>query len=581
MLEELRISGLGVIDEAVLELAPGLTVVTGETGAGKTMVVQGLSLLFGGRADAGRVRPGSSKAVVEGRLVLDPDHPAVVRAQDAGGDLDDDALLVTRTVGSDGRSRAHVGGRSVPVAVLGDVGELVLALHGQSDQLRLLRPAQQRDALDRFAGPDLLALRERFAATWARWRDVQGTLAQLQAEAEERSREAELLRLGLAEVDGLQPQPGEDAALHAEIERLANADDLRLAASSAQEALTGDETGEATDALQLLTAARRALETAAAHDGTLGDLAGRAREAAVLVTDLAQELASYAASVDADPVRLTVAQERLAALTTVVRRHAATDLDGVLSWAAAANDRLLALDGTGDTVSALRDEESALTVALGDLAAQLSAARSAAAQRFGDEVTVELSALAMPHAAVSVAVTQREEADGLPVGDRVLHAAAHGVDDVELLLEPHPGAPARALHKGASGGELSRVMLAVEVVFAGSDGTPVMVFDEVDAGVGGAAAVEVGKRLARLARDHQVVVVTHLPQVAAFADQHLQVRKDSSDGSVTRSGIVALDEAGRVVELSRMMAGTDTGMSRGHAEELLAAAAAAKSTTPA
>jgi DNA repair protein RecN (Recombination protein N) len=581
MLEELRISGLGVIDEAVLELAPGLTVVTGETGAGKTMVVQGLSLLFGGRADAGRVRPGSSKAVVEGRLVLEPDHPAVVRAQDAGGDLDDDALLVTRTVGSDGRSRAHVGGRSVPVAVLGDVGELVLALHGQSDQLRLLRPAQQREALDRFAGPDLLALRERFGATWARWRDVQGTLAQLQAEAEERSREAELLRLGLAEVDGLQPQPGEDVALHAEIERLANADDLRLAASSAQEALTGDETGEARDALQLLTAARRALETAAAHDGTLGDLAGRAREAAVLVTDLAQELASYAASVDADPVRLTVAQERLAALTTVVRRHAATDLDGVLTWAAAANDRLLALDGTGDTVSALRDEESALTVALGDLAAQLSAARSAAARRFGEEVTGELSALAMPHAAVSVAVTQREEADGLPVGDRVLHAAAHGVDDVELLLEPHPGAPARALHKGASGGELSRVMLAVEVVFAGSDGTPVMVFDEVDAGVGGAAAVEVGKRLARLARDHQVVVVTHLPQVAAFADQHLQVRKDSSDGSVTRSGIVALDEAGRVVELSRMMAGTDTGLSRGHAEELLAAAAAAKSAGPA
>jgi DNA repair protein RecN (Recombination protein N) len=579
MLEELRISGLGVIDEAVLELAPGLTVVTGETGAGKTMVVQGLSLLFGGRADAGRVRPGSSKAVVEGRLLLDPDHPAVIRAHDAGGDLDEDALLVTRTVGADGRSRAHVGGRSVPVAVLGDVGEVVLALHGQSDQLRLLKPAQQRDALDRFAGPELMVLRERFAITWARWRDVQGTLAQLQAEAAERAREAELLRLGLAEVETLQPQPGEDAALHAEIERLANADDLRLAASAAQQALTGDETGEATDVLQLLTAARRALEAAAPHDHTLADLAGRAREAAVLVADLAQELASYAASVDADPVRLTVAQERLAALTTVVRRHGTTDLDGVLAWAAGASDRLLALDGTGDTVTALGDEEAALTVVLGELAAQLSAARSTAAQRFGNEVTVELNALAMPHAAVSVAVSQRVEPDGLPVGDRVLQAGPHGVDDVELLLEPHPGAPARALHKGASGGELSRVMLAVEVVFAGSDGVPIMVFDEVDAGVGGAAAVEVGKRLARLARDHQVVVVTHLPQVAAFADQHLQVRKDSSDGSVTRSGIVALDDAGRVVELSRMMAGTDTGLSRGHAEELLAAAAAAKSAS--
>jgi DNA repair protein RecN (Recombination protein N) len=577
MLEELRIAGLGVIDEAVLELAAGLTVVTGETGAGKTMVVQGLSLLFGGRADAGRVRPGSSKAVVEGRLLLAPDHPAVDRVRDAGGELDDDTLLVTRTVGADGRSRAHVGGRSVPVAVLGEVGEQVLALHGQSDQLRLLRPAQQREALDRFAGPELLALRDRFAGAWARWRDVQTTLAQLEAEAQERAREAELLRLGVAEIEALQPQPGEDVSLHAEIERLANADDLRLAASSAQQALTGDESAEAVDALQLLTAARRSLEVGGAHDVTLGELAGRAREVAVLVADLAQELASYVAGVDADPVRLTVAQERLAALTTVVRRHAAADLEGVLTWSTGASDRLLALDSTGDTVSALREEEVALSHLLGQLAAQLSAARLAAATRFGKAVTAELAALAMPQAVAAAAVTQREAPDGLAVGDRLLHAGAHGVDDVELLLTPHPGSPARALHKGASGGELSRVMLAVEVVFAGSDGTPIMVFDEVDAGVGGAAAVEVGKRLARLARDHQVVVVTHLPQVAAFADQHLQVRKDSGSGSVTRSGIVALDDAGRIAELSRMMAGSDTGLSRGHAEELLAAAAVAKS----
>src|SRR3954468_8052504 len=230
MLDEVRISGLGVIAEAVLELGPGLTVVTGETGAGKTMVVQGLSLLFGGRADAGRVRPGSARAVVEGRLCLDAAHPAVDRAQDAGGELDDGALLVARSVGADGRSRAHVGGRSVPVAVLSEVGEQVLALHGQSDQLRLLRPAQQREARDRFAGPEVLARRERFAADWARWRDVQGTLAQLQAQADERAREAGLLRLGLDEVEALSPLAAEDTALQAEIERLANADDLRQAA---------------------------------------------------------------------------------------------------------------------------------------------------------------------------------------------------------------------------------------------------------------------------------------------------------------------------------------------------------------
>jgi DNA repair protein RecN (Recombination protein N) len=577
MLEELRISGLGVIEDAVLELGPGLTVVTGETGAGKTMVVQGLSLLFGGRADAGRVRPGSARAVVEGRLSLDPAHPAVDRAQDAGGELDDGVLLVARSVGADGRSRAHVGGRSVPVAVLSEVGEQVLALHGQSDQLRLLRPTQQREALDRFAGPEVLALRERFAADWARWRDVQGTLAQLQAQADERAREAGLLRLGLDEVEALSPLAAEDAALQTEIERLANADDLRLAAASAQAALTGDEGSEAVDALTLLTAARRGLEAAAAHDPALAGLGARAREASVLVTELAQDLASYAASVDTDPTRLATAQDRLAALTAAVRRHAAPDVDGLLAWAATASDRLLALDGTGDTLTALQKEVVALAASLDALAQQLTEARSAAAARFGAAVTAELVSLAMPHAVVSASVSQREEPDGLLVAGHALHAGPHGVDDVELLLEPHPGAPARPLHKGASGGELSRVMLAVEVVFAGSDGTPVMVFDEVDAGVGGAAAVEVGRRLARLARDHQVVVVTHLPQVAAFADQHLQVRKDSGDGTVTRSGVVTLDDAGRVVELSRMMAGADTGLSRGHAEELLSAAAAAKS----
>ncbi len=569
VLEEMRIQGLGVIDDAVLELGPGLTVVTGETGAGKTMVVQGLSLLFGGRSDAGRVRPGAAKALVEGRLALPADHPAVIRALDAGGELDDDTLLLSRTVGADGRSRAHVGGRSVPVAVLGELGEHLLAVHGQSDQQRLLQPVRQRQALDRYAGPEVLDRRDRFAGLWARWRDVRATLRQLETEATERSREADLLRLGLAEVEAAAPQPGESQTLATEIERLANADDLRTAATVAQQALTGDESAaEAGDALQLLTEARRSLEAVAHHDPLLGELAGRAKEAALLAADLAQELASYAAGVDADPARLSTAQDRLGTLTTLVRRHGADDVDGVLAWSRQASDRLLELDGTGDSVQALQAEDARLAAELIALAAELTAARTTAALRFGTAVTAELVELAMPHAVVTAAVSQRD-------GDPLLAAGPDGVDDVELLLVPHPGAPARPLHKGASGGELSRVMLAVEVVFAGSDATPVMVFDEVDAGVGGKAAVEVGKRLARLARDHQVVVVTHLPQVAAFADQHLQVVK-ADDGTVTRSGIVALDEAGRVAELSRMMAGLDSGLARGHAEELLAAAAQAK-----
>ena len=564
VLEEIRIRGLGVIDDAVLELSPGLTVVTGETGAGKTMVVQGLSLLFGGRADAGRVRPGADRALVEGRLALDARSPAVERAVDAGAELDDGALLLSRVVGSDGRSRAHVGGRSVPVGVLAEIGEHALALHGQSDQQRLLKPAEQRAALDRYAGSAVLTLRDRFRADWARWRDVTALVSELTAAAAERARE----------VEAAQPTAGEAATLTGEIERLANADDLRMAATTAHAAVTADEM-DVPDALGLVTAARRALDQAAGHDPRLAALAGRVAEAGHLLADVAADLASYADAVDADPLRLAAAQDRLAVLTTLMRRHGVETTDAVLAWAQEASTRLFDLDGADDQIAALQAEAAALETSLGVLGGELSAARLSAAEAFGAAVTAELVELAMPHAQVSGAVTQRESAEGLQVGERRLAAGPDGVDDVELLLVPHAGAGTRPLQKGASGGELSRVMLAVEVVFAGSDPVPVMVFDEVDAGVGGRAAVEVGRRLARLARDHQVVVVTHLPQVAAFADRHLQVIK-ADDGSITSSGVVALEGDARVAELSRMLAGLDSGLARGHAEELLAAAAEAK-----
>ena len=577
VLEEMRISGLGVIDDAVLELSPGLTVVTGETGAGKTMVGQGSDLLFGGRADAGRVRPGSAKAVVEGRLSLPAGSPALARAAEAGAELDDGALLITRTVAVDGRSRAHLGGRSVPAGVLAELSEHVVAVHGQSDQQRLLRPAAQRGALDRYAGAPVGVPRERFRVGYERWRSVRADLAALRDAAAERLREAELLRLGLAEVEAAAPTPGEDDALREQVDRLANADDLRAAAAGAQAALTGDEVGDDVDALGLLTAARRTLEGAAGLDPARGALAARVAEAAFLVADVAADLAGSATGVDADPASLATAQDRLGALTALVRRHAADDVDAVLAWSQTASLRLRDLDGADDRIAELEEQEQALREELAGAGEGLSAARAEAAGRFGAAVGAELTALAMPHARVTAAVTQTEDPRGLAVGERVLAVGPDGLDAVELLLVPHPGAPPRPLHKGASGGELSRVMLAVEVVLADSDPVPVMVFDEVDAGVGGRAAVEIGRRLARLARDHQVLVVTHLPQVAAFADQHLQVVKASSGpgaGSVTRSGVVALDDTARIAELSRMMAGHDSGLARGHAEELLAAAAA-------
>ncbi|MYS86304.1 DNA repair protein RecN [Embleya scabrispora] len=573
----MRIQGLGVIEDAVVELAPGFTVVTGETGAGKTMVVTGLGLLFGGRADAGLVRNGTGKALVEGRLSVPADSPAGRRAAEAGAEVDDGELLLARTLSAEGRSRAHVGGRAAPIGLLTDLADDLIAVHGQTDQQRLLRPARQRGALDRYAGEAVSAPLKAYGGVYRRLREVSAELTEITTRARERAQEADLLRFGLTEIEQVVPQPGEDAELAAETLRLGHADALRTAATTAHEALLGDpETGsDAVDASTLLGAAHRAVEAVRAHDPALAALADRLGEVGYLVSDVAGELASYAAGVDADPVRLAAAEERRAALSALTRKYGES-IDEVLAWAERSAARLAELDGDDDRTEELTAERDALRGELATLAGEVSAARHAAAERFASAVTGELTALAMPYARVGVAISGVDDPDGLPVGDRVLAYGPMGVDEVELQLSPHPGAPPRPLAKGASGGELSRVMLAVEVVFAGADPVPTFVFDEVDQGVGGKAAVEVGRRLARLARVAQVIVVTHLPQVAAFADRHLVVEK-SSDGTVTRSGVVTLDDAARVRELSRMLAGLeDSELGRAHAEELLATAAGAK-----
>jgi len=563
VLEEMRIRGLGVIAEAVLDLHPGLTVVTGETGAGKTMVVQGLGLLMGGRADSGLVRPGEARAVVEGRL---RDVPAEVaeRVADAGGELDSDgALLVGRAVTTEGRSRAYVGGAGVPAGVLAAaVGDLV-AVHGQHDAQRLLRPTEQRAALDRYAGPAAAALLRDYQRAFDRWRSVSSELGELTDRARERAQEAEALRAGLERVAAVEPAPGEDVELAVTAERLRNAADLQAAAGAAHAALAGESMGgDGQDVQALLAAARRAVGAADRHDPDLADLGRRVADLAYLVADVAADLASYGASVEADPERLAAVEERRAALSALTRVYGPA-LSDVRDWASDAGRRLAELDSDADRREDLAAERDRARAEVVDLAGSLSAARREAAVAFTAAVTGELAGLAMPAARVTVE-------------QRATELGPSGADEVELLLTAHPGAPPRPLSRGASGGERSRVMLAVEVVLAGRDLPGTRVFDEVDAGVGGRAAVEVGSRLARLARDCQVVCVTHLPQVAAFADRHLRVVK-SDDGTVTQSGVEQLDSAGRVRELSRMLAGLEESeLARGHAEELLSAAAAAK-----
>ncbi len=576
MIEELRISSLGVIEASTLELGPGFTVVTGETGAGKTMVVTALGLLLGGRADSGAVRVGARQARVEGVVRTDGVTGLAAAVEEAGGEVEDDLVVLARNVSAEGRSRAYVGGAGVPVATLADIAEPLVAVHGQSDQHRLLKATTQRAALDVFAGAAVAGPLEHYREVHDRLVATERELVVVLATARERAREADLLRFGVDEVEGVAPQPGEDLELASEEARLGHADTLRTAAEQAREALSSDQGSP--DALGAVAAARGQLDSVREHDPEAGQLADRVAEVTYLLSDLAADVASYASSIDTDPARLAGVSERRAALVALTRKYG-DSVDAVLAWAEQAASRLLELDATDETIEELTRARVALRAELADVAQTLSAERQAAADRLAAAVSAELTLLAMPDASMGIQVRVRETPappdphspppDALEVGGRWVRFHSHGVDEVELLLTANAGSEPRPLHKGASGGELSRVMLAVEVCLADTHPVPTFVFDEVDAGVGGAAAVEIGRRLAALAEHAQVLVVTHLPQVAAFADRHIVVEK-SSDGSVTSSGLTTLDDAGRELELSRMlagMAGSDSALA--HARELL------------
>ena len=556
MLEEIRVSDLGVIAHVAVPLGPGLTVLTGETGAGKTMLLEALGLLAGGRADSTLVRPGARRTLVEGRWRLPDGHPALARAAAAGAELDDDGtLLVVRTVSADGRSRCTAGGVGVPVSLLAELGEQLVAVHGQADQQRLAAPRVHRALLDRFAGPAaaelLVACRTAHAARAAAAQE----LAEVTGRARERALEADGLRHGLDAVRAVQPVAGEEAETERLVARLAHAESLAATVHSAHDALTE---GDGNDARTHTAHAVRLVRDAAALDPGLAALAERLDEVTVLVEEAARDLASYAAGLVVDPATLQAAQERTQALSALVRRYApGGDATALLAWADGAERRLGELDGGDERVAALQRRVEQESAALRDAAGRLTALRADTGARLSGEIGVELAALAMPAATVQVELAPTDP-------------GPHGADQVTFTLAPHPGAPARPVSRGASGGERSRIMLALEVVLAAADPVPTLVFDEVDAGVGGQAAVEVGRRLARLGRSHQVLVVTHLAQVAAFADAHVRVVKEAP-GEVAVSAVTVLDDAGRAAELARMI-----GAARGsrsaldHARELLA-----------
>lgn len=560
MIEQLRIRDLGVIVDTTLNFGPGFTAITGETGAGKTMVVSALGLLMGERSDAGAVRSGADAARVGG-IVRTGDPTVIELVEDAGGEVEDGDLTLSRTVSSEGRSRASVGGSAAPVGSLAKLADRLFAVHGQSEQLRLRSSTAQREMLDRFGGAKLLTLLGEYQRVHRERRELDAELIELTESRDERLREAARLREELEQIEAADPQSGEEHELKSRIDRLSNIEELRGATSAALRALSNESDDPyASDASALLDEALREIEKVVSTDAQLETIAESLRALSFQVSDIGRELAGYASNLDQDgPGELAAANDRLAQLNGLMRKYG-VDTDEVIAYGANAAQRLGELDGDDNRIETLSTRLAEVRDAEAELAATLTQLRTSAAVRLGELVSTELHQLALPDANFVVEVTAAE------LGN-------YGADEVKLLLQPHPGAAPRALARGASGGELSRVMLALEVVVAASDPVPTFVFDEVDAGVGGAAAIEIGRRLARLARTSQVIVVTHLAQVAAFANNHLQVVKDSA-GGFTQSSCKQLEGEDRLAEMARLLSGLpDSENALAHAGELLALAA--------
>jgi DNA repair protein RecN (Recombination protein N) len=548
VLHELRVENLLLIERAELRLGPGLNVLTGETGAGKTVLAHALDLLLGGRPRSGIVRPGAAEAYVEGVFAL----PAVVPEH-----LPPDAeeLVLARRVSAEGRTRAYVNGRSATAADLAELGAPLLSFYGQHEHRRLTLGSAQLEILDSFAGASQAERRGAFRELWARERSLAARLSELRERAGTRERELDLLEWELAEIERAEPSEAEEAALSEERERLRHVEALRAAAAAALAGLSGEDDGGA--ALALASVAQ-SLEGVAGVDAALDGLAGRARALALEAEDLAGELRRYGEGVEAPPGRLDEVEERLAGFDRLKRKHGGT-IAAVLAHGEACRARRDELAGAEEAIGAAEADLADVRASLAEAAGELRAARAAAAETLSAAVVERLAGLAMDGATFSVALSDRAE------------PGPTGADEVEFLIAPNPGVPARPLREIASGGELSRVMLALMGV-AAEAGPPTLVFDEVDAGIGGVTARAVGEQLRALSAGRQVICITHLPQIASLADRHFTIVKDTS-GETAVTTVAELARADVVGELVRMLgADRDDAAARRHARELLKAA---------
>jgi len=556
MLLELTVQNLLLIEDARLELAPGLNVITGETGAGKTVLAHALDLLLGGRAKPGVVRPGSSEAYVEGIFEL----PAGLRSEHLAADATE--LVLARRVAADGRTRAYLGGRSITVGELRDLAGELLSFYGQHEHRKLMLSAAQLDILDGSAGPEQIERRAACAAAWNAVREARAELARLDELAGARERELDLLEFELREIEELDPQSDERDSLVIDRDRLRNIEGLRLAAAAAEQVLAGDEAG----ALSGLVAARSSLDGVRHVDPDLAVLAERAGALALEGEDLLSELRHYADSLEAEPGRLEQIEERLAAIARLERKHGGT-VAAVLEHAARCRARREELVGAELAMEAAQTGLDAAVREHAGLAEALSSARAAAAPLLAGAVAERLAELAMEQASFDVVLTPSDP-------------GPFGVEQAQFVIAPNPGVPAAPLRDSASGGELSRVMLAL-LGAAHGGGNTTLVFDEIDAGIGGHTARAVGEQLRALAAGRQILAITHLPQVASLAARHFTIAKDTT-AKTTRTTVTRLADGEVVEELVRMLGADerDAGARR-HAQELLRGRVPAAAAVPA
>ena len=571
MINDLRIQNIGVIEDVSLEMSAGFTVLTGETGAGKTMILTAFQMVIGEKVDNNLVRANEKTAVVEAFIQVPNDRNIRARLEELDIAIEDGGTQLSRTIAREGRGKIILGGRSVPSATLEEITQSSITIHGQGDQVLLNKPNYQRELIDQFAGPNHLTMLQGYQELYTKYVETRKRLEELNKAGSQNALKISQLQESLKELTEANLEVDEEITITERINLINNSDDIFESLALADKLLNGGEDSLGSISSQI-TSARKALDAAAAKSDRIASLRDQISNLEAEISNVASDVNRDLSSLDRDPATIDKLEARRALIKKMLTKYGPTSKDALANIQVFQN-QLLDIE---DLPAAIENVEKEIKTILKDLSVKaqiLHDTRIESAQNISKAIEKELTSLSIPNAKFQVSVETNDDPQGLKITiagkDHLLLFDNHGVNQISFEFSANPGQPLRPITKVASGGEMSRIMLAVELVFSQNMASKTMIFDEVDAGIGGAAAIEVGKRLKALAQHHQIVVVTHLPQVAAFADKHLKVEK-SATGNVTTSSVTELDQNARVTEIARMMAGIeDSASALEHARELL------------